>query len=51
MELFRAKSFKEDLDDDAYVNADAVSSSQGESVASHILEPLDKAHGDSSLLS
>ena len=51
MEIFRANGFREDLDDDAYVNADVVSSSQDESLASHCLEALDKAHRDSSLLS
>ena len=51
MEIFRANGFREDLDDDAYVNADVVSSSQDESLASNGLESLDKAHRDSSLLS
>ena len=43
MELFKAQSFKEDLDDDAYVNADLVSSSKDESLASHFVEPFDVA--------
>ena len=49
MELFGAKSFKENTDDDSYVRV--VSSSNDESLDSHMVETFDNVQRGSSLLS
>ena len=49
MELFGAKSFKENTDDDSYIRV--VSSSNNMSLDSHLVETGDNAQRVSSLLS